>query len=118
MNDGHFIDDPLYVVNVEPDFSGIGMEPIHINKGTMTDEQKQATRDRIGQRIAELRKTIRWTDAAGINRTGMKQTDLAERCGLSQSHIARIERGMYNFQLDTLSQIAEALGCRIDFVEK
>ena len=29
MNDGHFIDDPLYVVNVEPDFSGLGMEPIH-----------------------------------------------------------------------------------------
>lgn len=79
---------------------------------------KYEQRQRIGRRIAELRKTMKWTDAAGINRTGMTQTDLAERCGMSQSHIARIERGMYNFKLDTLSQIADALGCRIDFVEK
>ena len=25
--DGHFIDDPLYIVNVKPDFSGMGIEP-------------------------------------------------------------------------------------------
>lgn len=62
-------------------------------------------RVRIGQRVAELRKE-----------KGMTQTELAERCGLSQSHIARIERGMYNFQLYTLSQIANALHCKIDFV--
>lgn len=29
MEDGHFIDDPLYVVNAKPDFSGLGMELIH-----------------------------------------------------------------------------------------
>ena len=28
-DDGHFIDDPLTVVNVKPDFEGLGMEPIH-----------------------------------------------------------------------------------------
>ena len=27
MEDGHFIDDPLMVVNVKPDFEGLGMEP-------------------------------------------------------------------------------------------
>ena len=86
--------------------------------GDIEQFEKDLERRRIGQRIAELRKTIKWTDAAGINRTGMTQTELAELCRLSQSHIARIERGMYNFQLDTLSQIAEALGCRIDFVDK
>lgn len=80
--------------------------------------QKEYERIRIGNRIAELRKTITWRDASSINRTGMTQTELGERCGLSQSHIARIERGMYNFQLDTLSQIAEALGMKIDFVQK
>jgi hypothetical protein len=25
MEDGHFIDDPLYVVGVKPDFSGMGL---------------------------------------------------------------------------------------------
>lgn len=40
MNDGHFIDDPLNVVNVTPDFSGLGMEPIHKNKGTMEEIDK------------------------------------------------------------------------------
>ena len=25
--DGHFIDDPLCIVNVKPDFSGMGIEP-------------------------------------------------------------------------------------------
>ena len=25
--DGHYIDDPLMVVNAKPDFSGIGLEP-------------------------------------------------------------------------------------------
>ena len=26
MEDGHFIDDPLYVVGVKPDFSGMGLK--------------------------------------------------------------------------------------------
>ena len=40
MEDGHFIDDPLYVVNAKPDFSGLGMEPIHKQKkGTMTNKE-------------------------------------------------------------------------------
>ena len=40
MEDGHFIDDPLYVVGVKPDFSGLGMEPIHKQKkGTMTNKE-------------------------------------------------------------------------------
>ena len=40
MEDGHFIDDPLYVVNAKPDFSGLGMEPKHKQKkGTMTNKE-------------------------------------------------------------------------------
>lgn len=30
--DGHFIDDPLYIVNVKPDFSGIGIKPVKNKK--------------------------------------------------------------------------------------
>lgn len=39
MEDGHFIDDPLMVVNVKPDFEGLGIEPIH--QECMTDENKK-----------------------------------------------------------------------------
>jgi hypothetical protein len=30
--EGHYIDDPLYVVNVKPDFSDIGLKPIKRNE--------------------------------------------------------------------------------------
>lgn len=72
---------------------------------------------RIGQRIAELRKARRWTDANGIRRTGMTQQELADRCGIAQSHIARIENGRYDVHLETLAAIAEGLDTKLDFVE-
>jgi DNA-binding XRE family transcriptional regulator len=63
-------------------------------------------RKRIGRRIAELRKE-----------QDMTQAQLAERCGIAQAHIARIETGRYSVGLDTLAQIATALGRSIDFVD-
>lgn len=27
LSDGYFLDDPLYVVNVKPDFSDLGLQP-------------------------------------------------------------------------------------------
>ena len=77
---------------------------------------KEENQKRIGQRIAEIRKDIQWKDESGINRTGMTQDDLAERCGLSQSHITRIEAGKYDVKLSTIGAIAEALGKRVDIV--
>lgn len=73
-------------------------------------------RKRIGRRIAEIRKSVEWADGQSIKRNGMTQGELAERCGLAQSHIARIEAGRYSVGLDTLQQIAEALECEIDLV--
>lgn len=67
--------------------------------------KNEQERQRIGQRIAAIRKSKEWT-----------QEELAERCGLAQSHIARIEAGRYSVGFDTLQQIAEALGCTIDLV--
>ena len=32
MEDGHFIDDPLDVVNAKPDFSGLGIEQKQIKR--------------------------------------------------------------------------------------
>lgn len=70
------------------------------------ETKNNSERLRIGQRIAELRKEQNLT-----------QTQLAERCGLQQAHIARIEAGRYSVGLDTLTQIADALGMAIDFVK-
>ena len=82
----------------------------------MTEEQKMQERQRIGQRFADVRKETEWVDANGIKRKGMTQTDLAERCGLSQSHIARIEAGRYSVGFDTLEAMAEGRGKKIDIV--
>ena len=72
----------------------------------MTDEQRQQQRERIGQRVADLRKAA-----------GMTQRQLGEACGLQNSHIARIEKGRYSVGFDTLQAIAESLGCTVDFLE-
>jgi len=59
----------------------------------------------IASRIQELRKEA-----------GMTQTQLAEKCGMAQPNIARIEAGTYATSIDVLSRIAEALGKRIELV--
>lgn len=82
----------------------------------MTEEQKMQNRERIGQRFAEERKSVEWVDANGTKRKGMTQTELAERCGLLQSSIARVEGGYFSVGFDTLEAIAEGLGKRIDIV--
>ena len=82
----------------------------------MTEEQKLQNRERIGQRFAEVRKETEWVDANGIKRKGMTQTELAERCGLLQSSIARVERGYFSIGFDTLEAMAEGLGKKIDIV--
>ena len=72
----------------------------------MTEEQKQQTRDRIGQRIATLRKLA-----------GMSQEQLSELAGLQRTHVSRIEAGKYAVTLETFQAIAEALGMTVDIVD-
>ena len=72
----------------------------------MTTEEKQSTRERIGQRIAILRKA-----------TGWSQIQLAERAGLQPSHISRIEAGKYAVTFETVQAIAEALGMTVDIID-
>lgn len=78
--------------------------------------KNEQERLRMGERIATLRKSIDWTDANGINRHGMTQTELAELTGLQRSHIVRLEQGRYGATIDVLSTIAYALGCQVDFI--
>ena len=63
-------------------------------------------RQRIGKRIAEIRKEC-----------GMTQQVLADAVGLQRPHISRIEAGRYSVGLDTLSAIASAMGKKIEFVD-
>lgn len=46
-------------------------------------------------------------------RLGMTQAQLAKRCGLPQSHIAKIEKGKVDVQLTTLRRIFNALRCTL-----
>ena len=72
----------------------------------MTEEQKQQTRDRIGQRIATLRKL-----------KGMTQEQLAQAAGLQRTHVNRIEAGKYAVTLEVIQAIAEALGMTVDIID-
>jgi transcriptional regulator with XRE-family HTH domain len=63
-------------------------------------------RERIGQRIAQLR-----------TERGLTQTTLAEKAGLNQSNIWRIENGKYSVGIDILAKIAEALEAKVDIVK-
>lgn len=67
----------------------------------MTKEESQQW---VGERITELRK-----------REGLTQKELAERCGLTQNHITRIENGRYNVGFYQVHVITEAMGYKIRF---
>lgn len=45
---------------------------------------------------------------------GLTTRELAERCGLTHSHIVRIESGRYGFSIDTLDKLTTALGAEFD----
>ena len=75
-------------------------------KQDMTNEEKQQTRDRIGQRIAALRKAA-----------GLTQEELAIRAQLQRTHIGRIEAGRYAVTLETVQAIAQALGMTVDIID-
>lgn len=72
----------------------------------MTEDLKQKTRERIGQRIAALRKS-----------KGMTQEQLAISAGLQRTHIGRIEAGKYAVTLEVVQAISEAFGMTVDIID-
>ena len=72
----------------------------------MTDELKQQVRERIGGRVATLRKL-----------RGMTQEQLAQAAGLQRTHVNRIEAGKYAVTLEVIQAIAETLGMTVDIID-
>lgn len=61
--------------------------------------------ERIGKRIAEIRKE-----------KGISQVRLAEKTGMYQSVISRIESGKHAISINVLNKIAKVLGVHIELV--
>lgn len=64
-------------------------------------EDREARR-LVGQRVLQLRAE-----------RGLTQDQLSERAGLDRSHVARVEGGILNPSLQTLTRIARGLGVDI-----
>ena len=70
------------------------------------EPKRSEERERIGNRIKELRK-----------KKGLDAKELASRIGIDASNLSRIEQGRYSVGLDILSKIASALGAKVDIIE-
>ncbi len=68
--------------------------------------KRKEVRQRIGMRVAALRKNA-----------GLSQEQLSEKAGLQRTHISRIEKGRYSLNIETLQAIAEALGMTVDIID-
>ena len=68
--------------------------------------ENQNWREFSGQRVKEAR------EAAGLT-----QAELADRSGIPQSHISRIENAVHSPSRKTLERIAEALGIELKILD-
>ncbi|HHC6517201.1 TPA: helix-turn-helix domain-containing protein [Vibrio parahaemolyticus] len=64
--------------------------------------KRDAVQAALGERVGYLRK-----------KRGLKQSQLAERSGISSSRLCQIERGKANPSFMTLFSLADTLGCDV-----
>ena len=63
-----------------------------------------------------------WRDLASGSsphgrRQGWTRRELANRAGLHEQHLAKVERGdRYRIEADTILKLAQALGCTTDYL--
>ena len=69
------------------------------------NEELIKNRKRIGRSIEKIRE-----------QKGITQIQLAEKSGLKQSNISRIESGIYATTIDVLYKISEALDSQIELI--
>lgn len=67
---------------------------------------KYKVRVNFGERIKQVRES-----------KGLDVKTVAERAGIQESNLIRIEQGRYAANLDLLTNIAFAMGMKVDFVE-
>lgn len=63
-------------------------------------------RTRIGSRIREIRE-----------RKGLTQGQLAQRCGIIQTTVSKIEQGRFSVSIDLLGRILEAMDATVEIRE-
>ena len=73
----------------------------------MTTQQLHDNRLRIGQRIIDLRKE-----------QGLSQNQLAQKAGIEQATISRLEKGAFSVGVDILAKVLEALGASIEITPR
>jgi transcriptional regulator with XRE-family HTH domain len=73
----------------------------------MTTQQLHDNRLRIGQRIIDLRKE-----------QGLSQNQLAQKAGIEQATISRLEKGAFSVGVDVLAKVLEALGASVEIIPR
>ena len=88
----------------------LAQEPIIVHQMAMDDAPMpnglKTWSEHVGKQVRELRK-----------KASMNQSELAERAGLDQGHISRIENAEYSATRMTLEKIAGALGVSVGDLE-
>lgn len=62
-------------------------------------------RNRIGQRLQEVRKA-----------QGMTQQDVADKSGVTRTTVSKIEAGKFNAGVDIVDRLARSMGASLDIV--
>ena len=79
-----------------------------IRAGFLADPQVQQSYSDLEPRFAVVRQLIEMRE-----KHGWSQRDLAERAGMKQPQLARLETGQVEPRLDTLQRLAKAMGSRL-----
>ena len=59
-------------------------------------------REDIGSQIQEMRVQL-----------GLSKEELAKMCGITELNVTKIENGVYNYPIDLVGKIADALNAKI-----
>jgi ribosome-binding protein aMBF1 (putative translation factor) len=79
-----------------------------IRDGFLADPEVQQAYSDLEPRFAVVRQLIELRE-----KHGWSQRDLAERAGMKQPQLARLETGQVEPKLDTLQRLAKAMGSRL-----
>lgn len=106
----------------------MGSSPYYLHGGPPVTRDYQDVMGRRRKRLAPgwsaRREALETTYAIAVQlielreQQGLTQAQLAERCGIDQGDISRIERGSTSPTAKTLSRIADALGAEVRIVAR